>query len=149
MSVLRAQSPTQLKRSFLDTAANVRGEDTSLPTVVYSNEWEDAQRIMSAVPRGKRLPVTLLTGFLGAGKTVRPNLWSKKLWVQRFAKISDTLPTTKTVLNYILGCDHGLRICVVVNELGEIDIDSLLVEGQDDTSKAQGETSSSVSCFWG
>ena len=48
------------------------------------------------------------------------------------------------MLNYILGCEHGLRICVVVNELGEIDIDSLLVETKD-AAETKGNGASAVS----
>ena len=50
----------------------------------------------------KQLPVCIVTGFLGAGKT--------------------------TLLNRILTGDHGLRIGVLVNDFGEIDIDSQIVE---------------------
>ena len=49
----------------------------------------------------KRIPVTVLTGYLGAGKT--------------------------TLLNRILSEDHGHRYAVIVNEFGEIGIDSELV----------------------
>jgi len=48
------------------------------------------------------LPVCVLTGFLGAGKT--------------------------SLLNHFLSSGHGLRIGVVVNDFGAIDIDSQLVE---------------------
>ncbi|MEN9204437.1 MAG: GTP-binding protein [Thermostichales cyanobacterium DRC_bins_46] len=48
-----------------------------------------------------QIPVTILTGFLGSGKT--------------------------TLLNRLLSGDHGLRIGVILNELGEIPIDGELV----------------------
>ena len=50
---------------------------------------------------GDRVPFSILTGFLGAGKT--------------------------TVLNRLLSVPMGRRIAVLVNELGRIDIDSRLI----------------------
>eukprot|EP01124_Arcella_intermedia_P036320 TRINITY_DN948_c0_g1_i1.p2 TRINITY_DN948_c0_g1~~TRINITY_DN948_c0_g1_i1.p2 ORF type:complete len:420 (+),score=94.19 TRINITY_DN948_c0_g1_i1:3-1262(+) len=48
------------------------------------------------------VPVTIVTGFLGSGKT--------------------------TFLNYILSANHGKRIAVIENEFGEVGIDDALVK---------------------
>jgi G3E family GTPase len=52
-----------------------------------------------------RLPVTVLSGFLGAGKT--------------------------TVLNHILSNRDGLKVAVIVNDMSEVNIDVQLVERGD------------------
>src|SRR5215213_7282438 len=53
---------------------------------------------------GGKVPFTILTGWLGAGKT--------------------------TALNRMLGAQHGKRIAVLVNELGRISIDTQLIIGR-------------------
>jgi len=60
------------------------------------------------------IPLTIITGFLGAGKT--------------------------TLLNRILHADHGLRVAVLVNDFGAINIDTQLVVGvaEDTISLANG-----------
>jgi G3E family GTPase len=50
-----------------------------------------------------RLPVTVISGFLGSGKT--------------------------TLVNHILANRHGLKVAVIVNEIGDIGIDSELIIG--------------------
>lgn len=48
-----------------------------------------------------KIPVIIITGFLGSGKT--------------------------TLVNHVLQADHGRRIAVVVNEFGEVGVDGALI----------------------
>ena len=50
-----------------------------------------------------KTPVTIVTGFLGAGKT--------------------------TLVNNILRGDHGMKLAVIENEFGEVGVDDALVRG--------------------
>ena len=60
-----------------------------------------------------KLPTTVLCGFLGAGKT--------------------------TLLNHILNNRQGYKVAVIVNDIGEISIDSAIVKNGQATFKRTNE----------
>lgn len=96
--------------------------ETRWRTVPYRVELDDGMRVFcpldddmciqqcdlpvprdpAAIPDKDKLPVTIVTGFLGAGKT--------------------------TLVNYILTEKHGMRIAVIENEFGAVNIDQDLVQ---------------------
>ncbi|MBS3158397.1 GTP-binding protein [Candidatus Woesearchaeota archaeon] len=64
-------------------------------------EKEIKSKKVNDTPISKRLPVTIITGYLGSGKT--------------------------TLVNHILQNNKGLKVAVIVNEFGEIGIDNQLI----------------------
>ena len=68
-----------------------------------------------------RLPLTVIGGYLGAGKT--------------------------TLINRLLAEDHGLRLLVLVNDFGAINIDAALIEASGDDTIAL--TNGCVCCTMG
>jgi len=80
----RAKAEEQVKPAEEDQAGNMDAKD--MPEETSENE---------------KIPVTIVSGFLGAGKT--------------------------TLVNHILRGDHGMKIAVIENEFGAVSIDNDLV----------------------
>jgi G3E family GTPase len=75
------------------------GSTLTCPPQERRSSWKD----MMSQNTVERVPVTLVAGFLGSGKT--------------------------TLVNRILSAQHAQRIAVIVNEFGEVGIDGRLVVG--------------------
>ena len=69
----------------------------------------------------KPLPMTVISGYLGAGKT--------------------------TFINRLLAADHGLKLMILVNDFGAINIDAALLASQDEDTIAL--TNGCVCCTMG
>lgn len=67
--------------------------------------------IMRATIANHRLPVTVLSGFLGAGKT--------------------------TVLRQVLNNREGRRVAVIVNDMSEINVDASTVQNDEELNRSK------------
>jgi len=100
----------QIKKSPVDSLKNLKStvqlmDDSGRGIIeTYAALTENQIGRGGSALRNKRntVPVTIITGFLGSGKT--------------------------TFLNYILTQNHGKRIAVIENEFGEVGIDDALVK---------------------
>lgn len=84
------------------------------PTAEYCTDNKivnEKRKTSMNVEQDKRLPVTVLSGFLGAGKT--------------------------TVLNHMLNNRDGRKLAVIVNDMSEINIDAQQIHNEVDFNRAE------------
>jgi G3E family GTPase len=86
----------------VDLTASARDPIASLFAGTTASPFGRAERR----PRGARIPVSIVTGFLGAGKT--------------------------TLIRALLDSPEGANTAIVVNEYGEVGIDNALLRGSSD-----------------
>ena len=107
VSAVILPSPSQIDRTAHDRTAHSAGlakSKTTLPPEEhhpYLAPTPTTPSTMADVSDAEKTPVTIVTGFLGAGKT--------------------------TLVNHILKGDHGKIIAVIENEFGAVSIDDALV----------------------
>lgn len=68
---------------------------------------------MNALSQGRRVPTTVITGFLGAGKT--------------------------SLIRHLIANADGRRLALVINEFGDIGVDEALLRGCGDTACAESD----------